>query len=70
MTLTDESVLQTIEKLLPSGEGSLTYQRIADVVRCHVDTAVRSTRRLANAGRLTMEGGKGRRPVKYKVVKQ
>lgn len=68
MSLTDECVLKSITELIPEGTGQVTHEKIAEKCNCHVLTVQRSVRRLQNAGRLTFEGGKGRRAVTYTLV--
>ena len=68
MRLTDDHVLKSISELIAAKNGSLTYEQIADKSKCGLMTVIRSTRRLQESGRLEMQGGKGRRPVFYKVV--
>lgn len=69
MRLTDNFVYSAIAELLPTGEGQLTYNTIANKCQCHPETVKDVVKRLSNAGRLVMNGGKGRRPVIYKVIK-
>lgn len=69
MALTDEHIYEVISSILPTGEGEISYERIAGLAKCHFNTVRNSTRRLESAGRLKMVGGKGRRAVIYKVVK-
>lgn len=69
MRLTDDKILEVITELAASREGRVTYEQIADKANCGFQTAIRSTRRLVESGRLEMEGGRGRQPVLYKVVK-
>lgn len=68
MALTDEYIFKLISEALPSGEGEISYERIASMANCHRNTAMISTRRLVGAGRLIMHGGRGRKAVTYKVV--
>jgi len=68
MRLTDDYILKTISELLPDGHGELTYQRIAECCRCHPETVKESVRRLRSAGRIVTIGGKGRKPVSYRVA--
>ncbi len=70
MRLTDEHILKTINELLPSGHGCLPTRQIAELCKCHPDTVRHSVRRLQAARRLEMDGGSGRKPVTYKVVKE
>lgn len=67
MLLTDQRVYEALEKLLNGLEGQVSYPAIAKEVGCHENTVKRATRRLAHAGRLEMAGGKGRRPVIYRL---
>ncbi len=69
MRLTDKAVLETISELAAKHDGRITYEQIAEHSRCCISTARVSTMRLKRDGHLLMEGGKGRRPVIYKVVK-
>lgn len=67
MTLTDDHIYNTIKALIPRTKGLITYEQIAKESGCGIQTAFRSTRRLASANRISMVGGGGRRPVTYKV---
>lgn len=69
MSLTDECVLKTLSELIPEGKGQVTHEKIAEKCNCHVLTVQRSVRRLKNAGRLSFEGGRGRRPVMYTLAR-
>ena len=68
MRLTDEHIFKTIKELLPEGNGRLTYEKIAIVCECHYETVKVSVRRLQHAGRLEMTGGRGRKPVSYRIL--
>lgn len=70
MSLTDEHVFKTISELIPEGEKQVqvAYEKVAEKCNCHPLTVKRSVRRLKEAGRLTFEGGKGRRAVTYTLV--
>ena len=69
MSLTDEYVLKTISELIPEGTGQLQYDKVAEKCKCSPRTVHRSVRRLRDAGRLQFEGGSGRNPVTYTLVK-
>ncbi len=67
MSLTDDHIYNTIKKLIPRTKGLITYEQIAEASGCGLQTAFRSTRRLASAGRIVMSSGSGRRPISYEV---
>lgn len=67
MRLSDDRVFEAIRKLIPACNGQISYEAIAKEVGCHKNTAINAARRLASAGRIELEGGKGRRPVSYRL---
>lgn len=68
MSLTDEHIYNILKTKLPATGGRLSYEEIAQLARCAVITAMRSTKRLEAAGRIELEGGSGNRKVFYKVI--
>ena len=69
MRLTDDHILNVITELASIHQGRVTLEQIAHRANCGMTTVKRSRQRLYESGRLTMEGGRGRQPVLYKVVK-
>ena len=69
MRLTDDFVYKTICDLLALGLTSPTDTKLASLCACNKYTIRRSVKRLESAGKLIVQGGRGRRPVSYKVAK-